>query len=74
MIAAAIFTSFRCSWPRDVRLLSSSASILIAQIPLRSWRTAGALMAAFGPQERANYLDKQATLLNDRNPLSGALV
>ena len=30
MIAAAIFASFRCSWPRDVRLLSSSASILIA--------------------------------------------
>ena len=42
-------------WPRDVRLLSSSASILIARIPLRSWRTAGALMAAFSPQERANY-------------------
>ena len=34
-----IFASFRCSWPRDVRLLSSSASILIARIPLRSWRT-----------------------------------
>jgi hypothetical protein len=34
----------------------------------------GALMAAFSPQERANYLDKQATLLNDRSPLSRALV
>ena len=28
MIAAVIFVSFRSSWPRDVRSLSSSASIL----------------------------------------------
>jgi hypothetical protein len=34
VIAAAIFTSFRCRWPRDVGSLSSSASILIARIPL----------------------------------------
>ena len=33
MITAPIFASFRYSWPRDVRLLSSSASILIARIP-----------------------------------------
>jgi hypothetical protein len=38
VIAAAISASFRSSWPRDVRSLSSSASILIARIPLRSWR------------------------------------
>jgi DCC1-like thiol-disulfide oxidoreductase len=38
--AAAIFASFPSSWPRDVRSLSSSASILIAQIPLRSSRLA----------------------------------
>ena len=31
MIAAAIFASFRSSWPRDVRSLSSSASILITR-------------------------------------------
>ena len=61
MIAAAIFASFRCSWPRDVRLPSSSASILIARVPLRSWRTAGALMAAFSPQERANYFRGNAS-------------
>ena len=40
MIAAAIFASFRSSWPKDVRSLSSSASILIARVPLPSWRTA----------------------------------
>jgi len=34
------FRSFPSSWPRDVRSLSSSASILIAQIPLRSSRPA----------------------------------
>jgi predicted DCC family thiol-disulfide oxidoreductase YuxK len=34
VIAAAIFASFRSSWPRDVRSLSISASILIARIPL----------------------------------------
>ena len=37
---APILGLFRCSWPRDVRSLSSSASILIARAPLRSWRTA----------------------------------
>ena len=42
MIDAAIFALFRSSWPRDVRSLSSSASILIVRIPLRSWRTAKA--------------------------------
>ena len=31
VIAAAIFASFRCSSPRDVRSLSSLASILIAR-------------------------------------------
>ena len=31
MIAAAIFASFRSSWPRDVRPLSNSASILITR-------------------------------------------
>jgi hypothetical protein len=30
---AAIFVSFRFSWPRDVRSLTSSGSILIARIP-----------------------------------------
>ena len=40
VIAAAIFASFRSSWPRDVRSLSISASILIARIPLPSWRAA----------------------------------
>jgi hypothetical protein len=40
VIAAAIFASFRSSWPRDVRSLSSSASILIARVLLPSWRTA----------------------------------
>ena len=34
----------------------------------------GALMAAFSPQERANYFRQQATLLNDRNLLFRALV
>ena len=33
MIDAAIFALFRSSWPRDVRSLNSSASILIARIP-----------------------------------------
>jgi predicted DCC family thiol-disulfide oxidoreductase YuxK len=31
------------------------------RIPLRSWRTAGALMAAFSPQERANYFRGNAS-------------
>src|ERR1700682_2026303 len=38
VIAAAIFASFRSSWLRDVRSLSRSASILIARVPLPSWR------------------------------------
>jgi DCC1-like thiol-disulfide oxidoreductase len=42
VIAATIFASFRSSWPRDVPSLSSSASILIARVPLPSWRTARA--------------------------------
>ena len=44
MTAAAFFASFRRSWPRDVCLLSRSASILIARIPLRSWRTVEAML------------------------------
>jgi hypothetical protein len=40
VIAAVIFASFRSSWPRDVPSLSISASILIARIPLPSWRAA----------------------------------
>ena len=35
-----LFRFVRFSWPRDVRSLTSSGSILIARIPLRSWRTA----------------------------------
>jgi hypothetical protein len=43
VIVAAIFVSFRFSWPRDVRSLTSSGSILIAQIPLPSSRTVKAM-------------------------------
>ena len=40
VIAAATFATFRSSWPRLVRLLSSSASIPTARIPSRSSRPA----------------------------------